>query len=61
MKKKEVYKAAHKAAIILYALKTRSKEGGGMTGVRQVEAIVKKKFHGIGPSKSTKFSTTLFI
>ena len=51
LKKKEVYKAAHKAATVLYALE-RSKEGGGMT-VRQVEAIVKKKFHGIGPSKST--------
>jgi hypothetical protein len=51
LKKKEVYKAAHKAAMVLYALE-RSKEGGGMT-VCQVEAIVKKKFHGIGPSKST--------
>ncbi len=40
LKKKVVYKAAHKAATILYALE-RSKEGGGMT-VRQVEAIVKK-------------------
>jgi hypothetical protein len=51
LKEKEVYKAAHKAATILYALE-RSKEGGGMT-VCQVEAIVKKKFHGIGPFKST--------
>jgi hypothetical protein len=40
LKEKEIYKAAHKAATILYALE-RSKEGGGMT-VRQVEAIVKK-------------------
>jgi len=51
LKKKEVYKAAHKAVTILYALE-RSKEGGGMT-VRQVEEIIKKKIHGIGPSKST--------
>ena len=51
LKEKEIYKAAHKAATTLYVLE-RSKEGGGMT-VRQVEEIVKKKFHGIGPSKST--------
>jgi hypothetical protein len=35
LKEKEICKAAHKAATILYALE-RSKEGGGMT-VRQVE------------------------
>ena len=38
-KEKEIYKAAHKAATILYALE-RSKEGGGMS-VRQVEAIAR--------------------
>jgi len=36
-KEKEIYKAAHKAAMILYILE-RSKEGGGMT-VCQVEVI----------------------
>ena len=40
LKEKEIYKAAHKAAVTLYALE-RSKEGGGMT-VHQVEEIVKK-------------------
>jgi hypothetical protein len=44
LKEKEIYKAAHKAATILYTL-DRSKEGGGMT-VRQVKAIVKKSSTG---------------
>ena len=40
LKEKKIYKAAHKAAMTLYAIE-RSKEGGGMT-VHQVEVIVKK-------------------
>ncbi len=58
LKKKEIYKTAHKAATTLYALE-RSKEGGGMT-VRQVEEIVKKSSTELDQANQ-QFNTTLSI